>query len=139
LIGRSGRAAADQLVALLHPHAVDADKHPGGSPAAVVIHAPDNGGVAVGGQRDRGALRGRSNGAAADELVLLGEPRLRRHDHKRSRDQYRNKAKKRAQRPPAAWAPAKQSKRHDDVPLPSKSLLTLRYIAPAINRNCHCT
>src|SRR5262249_6530339 len=67
-------AAADQLVALLGPHAAAAGEHPHRAGIAVVARPADHGGVAVGGQRDREALLDDwSNRAGADQLgTLLG-------------------------------------------------------------------
>ena len=69
----SNRAGADQLAALLGPDAAAAGKDPRRSGVRVVVRPAHDGGVAVGGQRDGGALRGSSNRAGADQLrSLLG-------------------------------------------------------------------
>jgi hypothetical protein len=78
LEGVSNRAGADQLRLLLGPDTAAAGvdlRRPG---EAAVATPADDGGVAVGRQRDREALCGGAHPAGADELIaLLGELRQR--------------------------------------------------------------
>ena len=74
LPGRSNRSAPDQFAALWSPHPVAAGEHPRRADIAVVAIPADDGGVAVGGQRDGAALLGRSNRPEADQLAALLRP-----------------------------------------------------------------
>ena len=74
LSGVSNRAGADQLAALLGPDTAAADIDPRRPGAGVVFDATDNGGVAVGGQRDGAALSGTSNRSGTDQLAALLGP-----------------------------------------------------------------
>src|SRR5262245_39789047 len=65
----ANRVRVDELL-LLSPNAATACIEPRSSDAAVVAGAPDDGRVAIGGQRDRGALTG-SNRVRVDEHCLL--------------------------------------------------------------------
>jgi hypothetical protein len=85
--GISHRAGADQLVSQLEPYPAAVDEHPrranwsgAGVIRGAVTRPAEDGGAAVGGQRDRHALPGESSSTAADELgsVLLEELRQRR-------------------------------------------------------------
>jgi hypothetical protein len=78
LAGESSRAGADQLVALLCPDTVAAGVDPSRTGVRVVAIPAHEGGVAVAGQLDGGALDGLSNCAGADQLrPLLRELRQR--------------------------------------------------------------
>src|SRR5262249_61540949 len=74
------RAGADQLVFLLGPNPAAAGEYPrradarAGTAARVVARPAHEGGVAVGGQRDGGALGGVPSRASADQLVSLLGP-----------------------------------------------------------------
>jgi hypothetical protein len=70
----SNRAGADQLAALLGPDTAAARVDPRRPGFRVVGKPADDGGVAVGGQRDGGALLGGSNRAGADQLAALLGP-----------------------------------------------------------------
>src|ERR1019366_2737046 len=70
----ANRAGADQLAALLGPDTIAAGGDPRRPGARVVGRRAHDGGVAVVGQRDGGALSGASNRAAADQLVALLGP-----------------------------------------------------------------
>src|SRR5262249_60976862 len=71
LRGVSKSAGADQLIALLAPHPAAAGKHPHRAGAIVVLRSADNGGVTVGGQRDRNALGLRGTVCAGPRSALL--------------------------------------------------------------------
>src|SRR5208337_1607335 len=74
LIGGSNRAGADQLVALLGPDTIAAGENPYRPGERVVAKPAHQGGIAVGGERNREALPGGSNRAGADQLVALLGP-----------------------------------------------------------------
>ncbi len=74
LSGGSNRAGADQLVALLGPNTAAAGIDPHRPGVRVVFNPAHDGGVAVGGQRDRPALLGGSNRPGADQLAALLGP-----------------------------------------------------------------
>src|SRR5207344_1360461 len=73
LIGGSNRAGADQFVALLGPDTIAAGENPY-RPVPVVARPAHQGGIAVGGERNRRALLGDSNRAGADQFVALLGP-----------------------------------------------------------------
>src|SRR5262249_58961449 len=64
----------DGLAALLRPATAAAGEHPRRPGLVVVGPAAHEGGVAVGGERDRHALAGAADRAAADEPVALLRP-----------------------------------------------------------------
>src|SRR6516165_7976369 len=70
LLGGSDRAGADQLVALLGPDTIFAGENPY-RPGVPVARPAHQGGIAVGGERNRHALIGGSIRAGADQLVAL--------------------------------------------------------------------
>jgi hypothetical protein len=73
LLGVSNRAGADQLVALLGPDTIATGENPYRPGERLVATPAHQGGIAVGGKRNREALLGSSNRAGADQLVpLLG-------------------------------------------------------------------
>ena len=78
--GRPGITAADQLRSLLCPHPAAAGEHPGrsdtsGTAGGVIAGAAHDGGVAVGGDRDRPTLvNGVPGITAADQLRSLLRP-----------------------------------------------------------------
>src|SRR5262249_27107262 len=75
LVATSSRPRADQLVSLLAPHSAAAGEHPRRAGITVVPRPAHNGRVAVGRQRDGGALEDLvSNRASADQLVALLAP-----------------------------------------------------------------
>src|SRR5439155_23045711 len=74
LTGTSAGTAADKLLALLRPDTAPAGEHPGRSSLVVVGPPSHDGGVAVGGQCDGGALAGASRSAATNQLVALLGP-----------------------------------------------------------------
>jgi hypothetical protein len=65
---------ADQFVALLGPGSAAACEDPRRPGGRVVARTADQGGVAIGGQRDGLALLGGSNRAVADQLIALLGP-----------------------------------------------------------------
>src|SRR5262249_41652036 len=68
-----GPAGADQFVSLLGPHAAAAGEYPRRADTTVIAIPAQDGGVAVGGQRDRMALRSFAGRVVADQLApLLG-------------------------------------------------------------------
>ena len=74
LFGRSNRAGADQLAALLGPHAVAAREDPRRAGVIDVVGKPaDNGRIAIGGKSDRKPC-GDSDRAGADQFVALLGP-----------------------------------------------------------------
>src|SRR3954447_25412047 len=71
-------AGANQLIALLAPNTAAADEHPGGTGGLVVAWSADNSGVAVTGQRHRGALGPQPPSrrvGRADQLTAMLGPR----------------------------------------------------------------
>jgi hypothetical protein len=74
LSGSSNRAGSDQLTALLGPDTAAAGEDPRRPGFPVVGPPAHDGGVAVGGQRDGGALRGGPNRTGADQLTALLGP-----------------------------------------------------------------
>jgi hypothetical protein len=69
--GIADSAGADQL-GLLGPDPIAAGEDPSRPDAIIVDRPAGDGGVAVGGKRNGGALPGSSNSAGADQLGLLG-------------------------------------------------------------------
>ena len=82
LVGGSHRSGAGEL-GLLGPRRPAAGEHPGRAGTAVVVIPAHKRGVAVGGQRDRTALRRVAGSADADQLGLLGPGTATAGEHPR--------------------------------------------------------
>src|SRR5215813_10810193 len=74
LAGASHSVAADELLALLRPNPTSTGEYPCRPRLAVIGPPAHDGGIAVGGKRDRHALAGLSHSTAADELLALLRP-----------------------------------------------------------------
>src|SRR5262249_23143230 len=70
----SHSVAADELLALLRPNPTSTGEYPCRPRLAVIGPPAHDGGIAVGGKRDRHALAGLSHSTAAHELLSLLRP-----------------------------------------------------------------